>query len=150
MKKLLVSILLTLVVGVGAFAKVYIATKDPEKTLEKAFSEPYQKVVKGSYEEWIDMYSDSEFEDFTYLVYFDTTKIKVVRIYTRTSSNDSNCKIHTVEIITDKGKIIGLYGCSIGIAIDPVLVGLYFLNEEVCGIFDVYTGSCLGCFKEIK
>lgn len=150
MKKLLVSILLTLVVGVGAFAKVYIATKDPEKTLEKAFSKPYQNAVIGLYEEWIDMYSDSEFEDFTCLVYFDTTEIKVVQIYTRTSSNDSNSKLHTVEIITGEGKIIGSYGCNIGIATDPVLVGLYFLNEEVCGIFDAYTGSCLSYFGENK
>lgn len=147
MKKLLASILLTLVVGVGAFSKVYIATKDSEKTLEKAFSDAYQIAVKEYYEELVDLYSDKGY-DCTLLVYFDTKEIKTVEIFSKPT--DEGYMGYMVEIKTDKGKSVGSHYVVYRVAVDPVWVGLYFLNEEVYAVFDADGDTLLGLLGENK
>lgn len=138
MRKLLVSILLTLVVGVGAFAKAYVAFTDMESF------EIYRSNINNinacrenltaEFNERLASFSKKERKCFTHIVVsnYDSGRIYTITVYTEDSKNFG------VVVYDDfNSQKVGAYNYATLKKTDPVLVGLSFIKEMIYIVVDV-------------
>ena len=131
MKKLLVSILLTIIVGVGAFAKPFVALADKE-SIEIYYSTNLNNLIEEEFKRWTDKYSKKERQNYTYIAVVDDGDV-VYQIWVYTE----DLKSFGIAINDVNGQPFGNYGYSALVESDPVLVGLYFIETKVLEIASV-------------
>lgn len=131
MKKLLVSILLTLVVGFAIHAKSFVALVDKE-SIEIYHTTNLGSLVEEEFKRCTDMYSKKERQNFTYIaVVDDGDVIYQIWVYTEDS------KSFGIHIVDADAQPFGNYGYSALVESDPVLVGLYFIETKVLEVASV-------------
>lgn len=136
MKKLLVSILLTMVVGVGAFAKSFVVLTDPESIDFYTKNAATENVsIKTYFEVSLTQnnFPKSEWKNFTHIVVYDKSGC-IYSIWVCT--DNSLCRFGiTVDAFT--GQLIGSYHCDTVKKADPVQIGLNFIDKKILKIIDV-------------
>lgn len=147
MKKLLVSILMTLVVGVGAFAKQYVAFTDMESIefFENNDTSAFADSVKYEFERWVNKYSEIERNRYTHITVVDKTGIVCyIWVYTE------NSKDFGIAVCDASIQPIGDYSYSSERISDPILVGLYFIEERFIDVMDLDTYRLVIVLPEVE
>lgn len=149
MKKLLVSILLTLVVGIGAFAKPFIAFTDKESF------ETYRSNINNinalndcalkSFENGTTDIPKKEWKYYTYILVVDKSGVtNHIWVFTKDLKSFGICTSYEDEQV-DRD-----YHCDTLQKTDPVQVGLNFIEQKVLTIISLDPFECIYSAYELE
>lgn len=136
MKKLLISILLTLVVGIGAFAKSFVVLTDQESIDYYTVNAVIENdTIKTYFEAALvrNNFPKSVWKNFTHIVVYDKSGC----IYSIWVCTDNKCRNFGITIDGFTGQLIGSYHCDTAKKADPVQIGLNFIDKKILKIIDV-------------